>query len=387
MPTVLVCGAGIFGLTAALELRKRGYDVTVTDPGPIPNPDAESTDSSKAIRVEYGADETYTAFMEEALDGWREWDRQWVAENGESLFHETGVMYVSREAMAPGGFEHDSYEVLMRRDHLLERLDAAKLRERFPAWSTGAYVDGYFNRTGGYAESGRVVARLCARAIASGVNVIEGFGAIHITDDNTVEDGSGRRISADAIVVAAGAWTSKLVPELSPHLLCVAQPVFHLRPAEPALFEAVRFPTFGADIAKTGYYGFPIMPDGTVKIANHGPGFRADPDAPRVMLPEHEPALRAFLRDTFPALADAPVAETRICIYCDTKDEHFWIAPHPARPNLVVATGGSGHAFKFAPLLGRWIADAVEGRVVDRFRWRTGVALHGVEAARHHGPV
>jgi sarcosine oxidase/L-pipecolate oxidase len=57
---------------------------------------------------------------------------------------------------------------------------------------------------------------------------------------------------------------------------------------------------------------------------------------------------------------------------------------HPTRPNVVVATGGSGHAFKFAPLVGRWIADAVAGDIIPRFAWRTGAAS-GQEAARHHG--
>jgi glycine/D-amino acid oxidase-like deaminating enzyme len=54
-------------------------------------------------------------------------------------------------------------------------------------------------------------------------------------------------------------------------------------------------------------------------------------------------------------------------------DEHFWIAQHPSRPGLTVAAGGSGHAFKFAPVLGSIIADAVEGRqnpILQKFRWR-----------------
>ena len=83
-------------------------------------------------------------------------------------------------------------------------------------------------------------------------------------------------------------------------------------------------------------------------------------------------------------LATSPIRKTRICVYCDTVDEHFWIAPHPERTNLVVATGGSGHAFKFAPLLGGWIADALEGKVVDRFRWRAdSKSARGEEPARH----
>ncbi len=380
---MIVCGAGIFGVCAALELRRRGDDVTLTDPGPIPHPDAESNDISKAVRMDYGADRVYAGMMEEALEGWRAWDRAWVAENGQSLFHETGVLYVARDEMTRGGFEHDSFEVLIERGHLPERLDARSLTARFPAWSTGAYIDGYFNRVGGFAESGRVVARLANEATRAGVRVIEGFRAARVLERG-VEAADGAHLEADAVVLCAGAWTPKLLPELAGHLFATAQPVFHLRSPDPRLFDPVRFPTFGADIARTGFYGFPATAEGLVKIANHGPGFACDPDGPRALLPDHEPSLRAFLKETFPALEHAELAGTRVCIYCDTKDEHFWIDRHPTRANLVVAAGGSGHAFKFAPLVGGWIADALGGRTLDRFRWRTDVSARGLEAARHH---
>jgi glycine/D-amino acid oxidase-like deaminating enzyme len=53
-----------------------------------------------------------------------------------------------------------------------------------------------------------------------------------------------------------------------------------------------------------------------------------------------------------------------------------------------VATGGSGHAFKFAPVLGDLVADAAEGApppLGGKFAWRPGAAARPEEAARHHG--
>ncbi len=46
----LIVGAGIYGVTAALELRSRGHRVSLIDPGPIPHPLAASTDISKVVR-------------------------------------------------------------------------------------------------------------------------------------------------------------------------------------------------------------------------------------------------------------------------------------------------------------------------------------------------
>jgi glycine/D-amino acid oxidase-like deaminating enzyme len=389
---VAVVGAGIFGVTAALALRSRGYGVSLFDPGPLPHPLAESTDISKIVRLDYGPDDAYLALMESAIEGWRRWNEVL----GERVFHEVGVVFLSRSPMAPGGFEHESFVRLAARKHPVERLDAAAIRARFPAWSTGAYVDGYWNPIGGYAESGRVVERLLREAARAGVQLFDGYAFERLDERGSRvagivvrKGGEVATFAADGVVVAAGAWTPHLLPSLAPSLRSVGQPVFHLAPSDSSAYQARTFPVFGADIARTGYYGFPANREGVVKIANHGLGRPVHPGsvAERVVTADEEAALRAFLREAFPALADAPIARTRVCVYCDTWDGHFWIAPDPDRQGLVVAAGGSGHAFKFAPVIGDIIADAVEGRaspLLDRFRWRPEVRpSHSEEAARH----
>jgi sarcosine oxidase / L-pipecolate oxidase len=384
----LVIGGGIFGVTAALELRARGLDVTLADPGPLPHPLAESTDISKVVRSDYGADEDYTALGERALEGWRRWNAAWPVPR----FHETGVAFLTRAPMEPGGFEHDSFATLSRRGHRIERLDAAEIARRFPAYRPGALVDGYFHADAGWAESGAAVAQLVAECRARGVTVREGCAIDRLGDEPARAAFAGghvdEAIAADVVVVAAGSWTPRLVPALAGSLRAVGQPVFQLRPADPSLFEAARFPVFGADISRTGYYGFPVTRDGIVKIANHGTGIAmGDGDAvPRSTTPAQERALRELLRDTFPALAGAPLVETRLCVYGDSPDSHFWIARDPARPHVTVAAGGSGHAFKFAPVLGELIADIALGiphPLAHKLRWRPGLADDsGGDAAR-----
>src|SRR5271169_1439756 len=119
----LVVGAGIFGVTAALELRERGHDVVLLDPGPLPHPLAASTDMSKVVRVEYGNDEDYTSLAEEAISGWHRWNE----ELGEELYHETGVIFLRSTRIEPGTFEGDSEAVLLRRGRHVERVDREAL--------------------------------------------------------------------------------------------------------------------------------------------------------------------------------------------------------------------------------------------------------------------
>src|SRR5207249_6569211 len=87
-----------------------------------------------------------------------------------------------------------------------------------------------------------------------------------------------------------------------------------------------------------------------------------------------------------PELAEAPIVYTRVCMYCDTHDGNFWIAPDPEREGLVIAAGDCGHGFKFAPVLGEIIADAVEQKsnpILEKFRWRPAVPVGtGTDFAR-----
>jgi glycine/D-amino acid oxidase-like deaminating enzyme len=386
-PSILIVGAGIFGLTAAWELRLRGWDVEVIDPGPIPRPTAASTDISKVVRMDYASDELYTRMAEAALAGWDRWNRRWTP----PLYHEDGFLVLSSGPMQPGGFEHDSFSVLRARGHEVERVDSTDARRRFTAWSNRDYPDGYFNPRAGWAESGNVTARIAGEARAAGVRLTEGTTFDRVIESNGRVTGmrtkDGRILDADAILIASGAWTPVLLPCLASVMWTTGQPVVHFGVDDPSAWQAPGFPVWAADIAGSGWYGFPALADGTLKIGHHGAGRRVDPDAPRTILPEETEQFRQFLRRHLPRLAHAPIRSTRLCLYCDTFDGDFWIDEDPARPGLFVAAGDSGHGFKFAPVLGPLIADVIERKPNgwrERFKWRARVR-DGREAARALG--
>ncbi len=389
MPRVIVVGAGINGVTAAIELKKRGHRVVLVDPGPLPHPLAASTDISKAVRAAYGADEDYAALAERSIELWRAWNREF----GVELYHETGALFLRQQTMQAGDFEYESCKVLQKHGHEFERIDSAKLRQRYPAFNAELYRDGFFDPKAGYVESGRVVATLVERAKSLGVELREHakFTALNESDNcvkGIVLEGHNH-LAGDAVIIAAGAWTPFMLPFTRTFFRATGHPVFHLKPDTPDLFLPEKFPFFGADISTTGYYGFPLN-QGVVKIANHGPGREMSPDSPeREVTPEEERDLRKFLAASLPPLAKAPIFYTRICMYCDTADGDFWIACDPERPGLVIATGDSGHGFKFAPVLGQIISDAVEGKtnpLLQKFRWRPEVKSGEAKEAARFNP-
>lgn len=379
---ILVVGGGVFGAAGALELQKRGREVALVDVGPLPHPAASSTDISKVIRMDYGADEFYMEVMERALAGWRAWNEGWQR----PLFHEVGFLLLSHEEMVPGTFEGDSYALLRERGHVPQRLGREALAGQFPAWAEGGHVDGYYNPEAGWVEAGQVVRELIHACRSEGVAIHEGRRVTELRRRGSRVTGVQTErgpLEAQWVMLASGAWTPALLPKLADKVWSVGQPVIHFKVPEPERFQPPEFLPWASDIARSGWYGFPALADGTLKMANHGPGKALPPSGTADVHSEQVEAFRRFLGECLPPLVHAPILHSRLCFYADSWDGDLYIDRVPGQPGLVVATGGSGHGFKFAPLLGNWIADALEGRDnpdLHRFAWRDRGARRTEEA-------
>ena len=373
-----IIGAGIFGVSTAVELCKRKYRVAILNPGKIPHPLAESTDISKIIRMEYGTDVEYMEMVEECLPVWREWNDLFK----DTLFHETGFLLLSQRSLDTNksNFESASYHNLIKKNYKPEFLSKNEIAKRFPFINSEKYAEGFYHAIGGYAESGRVVETLTRYAKQLGCEIYEEQTAEQLLIErnriNGVKTREGRTFSAGHLVVCAGNLTPFLVPDLHPYMKITGHPVFHIKPKQPELFDYPAMTVFAADISNTGWYGFPLHPnENVVKIANHGIGIKInDPEKDeRKVYNKDIIQLRKFLIETIPSLANDPIIYTRRCCYTDTLDGHFWIDNHPEIKNLTVGFGGSGHGFKMAPLLGDMIATVAEGKNHKwsaRYRWR-----------------
>lgn len=373
----LIVGAGIFGITTAIELRKRDYEVCIINPDKIPHPLAASTDINKIVRMEYGSDLFYLEMANECIDIWHNWNKLF----GETLYHEVGFMLACRASMESEkqNFEKVSYNHLISKGHQPERMQGETISTRFPAFKKGVYIDGFYHKKAGYAESGRVVEKLTEYGRQLGVSVFEGQTAIELVRSNNqvlgIKTKEGAEFKAGHTIICAGAYTPYLIPELQPFMNVTGHAVFHVKPSRPELFSYPNLSVFSADTSNTGWYGFPMHPhEKVIKIANHGVGLKLHPEKDeRVVTQKDVESFRHFLENTFPSLANDPIVYTRRCLYCDTLDGDFWIDQHPNLSGLTIGAGGSGHGFKMAPVLGSLIANAaenIEDPRLNRFRWR-----------------
>lgn len=377
MHDYLIIGGGIFGLTAAIELVKRKHRVALLNPDSIPHHLAASTDISKVVRMEYGSDTEYFQMAETCMVRWREWNDFF----GVQLYHEVGLMMLCKEKIESDqqSFERNNIENLKANGYQINRMDAQALAKRFPALKEGTYTDGNFNPKAGYVESSLVIETLANYARKLGVEIHEGQTAISFDVENgrlhAVKTKEGKTFSCGHAIVAAGAHTPYMIPELKPYIKITGHPIFGIKPNNPHNFIPPQFAVFMADISNTGWYGFPFSKKhGIIKIAKHAQGLIVDPDKDDRRVTDAEiQDFRNFLQHSFPELLDDPLVYTHRCLYTDSLDGHFWIDQHPAIKGLSISTGGSGHAMKMGPILGEMTADMAEGKTHKysaRYRWR-----------------
>ena len=212
---VCVVGAGIFGLGAALELRRRGHEVTLVERGGIPNPEASSTDVSKAIRRTNYPNEIYVELVTRAAAQWREWHDR----TSRSIYFQTGKLIAVRGF----GPEHEAlagWETLSRLGKDVTELTAGEVEERLPQFAVSGEDRLFHDPWAGYLRSGQALTDLAGLARDAGVQIRENTRVTAVE-----ETGSGARVrwasearDWDRVVVAAGPWVAQLLPVMEPRV-------------------------------------------------------------------------------------------------------------------------------------------------------------------------
>jgi sarcosine oxidase len=121
-------------------------------------------------------------------------------------------------------------------------------------------------------------------------------------------------------------------------------------------------PVYLFELSDGIFYGFPKLDPRGVKVAEHTGGRVVRPGgADRMTDPVEQDRLMSFLKAHLPSVTNEVSGHT-VCLYTMSPDEHFLVDRHPQHPNVVFAAGLSGHGFKFAPVLGKALADlALDG--------------------------
>ena len=286
-------------------------------------------------------------------------------------------------------------EYLRGRGADIEVLSKAEVRARFTQFNLGSGEVCVYDGWAGYLESGRAVSVMARLAGEGGVELrertyVEGVGETGSHGEVAV---NGRRERFDRVVVAAGCWVGSLLPAIGAGVRVTHQEMLFIVPDDPARFAHGAMPVWSLEPDGEGWYGFPMLREGYVKVSKDAPGGTVDPDLDRAGTSEFAEQAQAFLRERIPDLAEGRVVGGRSCLYTVTPDDHFIVDRAPGMDRVFVAGGGSGHGFKFGGSIGPVIGDAVEdipNPLGDRFRMGNrfeGAAPSGEASRGYARPV
>lgn len=349
----MVLGLGGIGSAAAYWLsRSCDGDVVGVDQFPLGHDRGGSEDHSRIIRLSYHTP-GYVELAQAAYDAWEEVE----VDSGEPVILTTGGL-----DLAPGGAAiglDDYTKSLEAAGVAFELLDCDEIGRRWPQWRLEDDVIGLYQERSGIAMASRAnrVHRDLARR--QGATLIEQSPVSSIREaggEVEVETTDGR-YRAETLIIAAGAWTNRLLSHfgVSYPLEVTLEQVVYVAPSDPAAFHPRRFPVW-IWMDEPCFYGFPIFGEPAVKLGWDRCGVPTDPDTRDfVPRPEVTGALLDFASRRLPAV-DGAVRMEKTCLYTLTPDRDFVIGPVPGHQRVLVAVG-AGHAFKFASLIGRVLAE------------------------------
>ena len=313
---VAIVGAGVMGCATAWALRARGAEVTLYEQFGLDHERGSSHGRTRIFRVAY-PDPYWVRLAQDAYGGWQELDP--------GVLGLYGLIELVADPALTSARALDACGIPYR---LLDGDEVRSFGASLPHGWSALHV----------ADAGVVFAERARHAF------LEAAGAEAETN-RRVE--STDELDADVVVVTAGSWIRDFFPDLPVKVTRETVAYFEREgPPPPSIVDLD---------AETGGHGMYSLHDPLhgLKAGAHHAGAEAHPDSEAPPDPTIVERIAAWVRDRFPDVDPDPVA-TQTCLYTTTADEHFILE---RRGRVVVGSACSGHGFKFAPAVGRRLAE------------------------------
>ncbi len=357
---VIVLGVGAMGASACYHLAARGAAVLGLEQFDIPNDRGSAHGQSRAFRMCYFEHPDYVPLLRRSLELWHELEEI----TARKLLYETGGIW-----FGPNDCEliAGSRDAAVTHDLAHEWIQHDDVSKRYPQFTVPDDYVGFYEPQAALLLPEKIISAYAENAAKDGAVLRANDPVVKWRSDGrvvNVETTQGT-YEADQLVVCAGPWSDRIVGDLGVPLSVTRQIAIWVQPERPERFVLGTLPIWAIDRPAGGmYYGFPILDDQPgFKLSVHCPGPSTDPDTiDRVVQPDEMNELREMLGRFIPG-ADGPLLASSVCMYTNTPDAHFTADHHPQHANVTIATGFSGHGFKFASVVGEALADlALDGR-------------------------
>jgi len=358
----IVIGAGAMGSAAAYYLSERMQRVLLLEQFELDHRLGSSYGYSRIIRYAYDHPE-YVELAKETFPLWyslqEKLGEQLVVQTGGIDFGPAGEasLEATIAAMQASGL---SYELLT----------PAESNVRFPQFQLPEGFKALYQPDSGFVKASNSVRGHIKLAQANGALVKDAtpVTAIALQFDGVEVSTADGSYSAGSLIVTAGGWAKSLLEQtgLDLPLAPLRCQLNFMAPTDLSPYQAESCPIWIAHVGSLfpeAIYGIPSHDGSGFKIAFHGgPAFSHPSEIDREPDVKNVAALRPFMREHIPGIAQAPVRESRICIYTQTPDEHFIVDKHPEHAHVAIGAGFSGHGFKFSTTVGKMLTEiALDG--------------------------
>ncbi|KAJ5339537.1 FAD dependent oxidoreductase [Penicillium brevicompactum] len=357
---VAVVGLGALGSGAAYQAAVKGAKVIGFEQFELGHVRGASHDTSRIVRTSYGSPE-FVALARSAYKDWAELERR----SGLKMLDITGgVVFLPRGGPTPSS---DFTKSLDENGVAYELLDSKDVNKRWPGFNIPDGIDAVYTPDTGIAHASKSVTTMQYQARANEAVLREKTRVDRIipdTDGVVIETSNGR-VRAGKVIIAADAWINKLLKPLGVEipLTVMQEQITYFKPKDSARFDPARFPVWIWGGEKW-FYGFPTYGEPTIKAGQDAQQNVMSPDQRTfVQSPEILKTLTGFMDTIIPDHGQE--LRTVTCQYAITEDRQFIIGALPNYPDVIIALG-NGHAFKFAPAIGRVVAElAIDGKTSD----------------------
>lgn len=352
----IVVGLGTMGSAALARLALRGRRVLGLEQFYPAHSHGSSHGGGRVFRTAYFEDSRYVPVLLRAGELWEDLERR----TSRTILIRSGAVVVGR----PGGDSEVDRSIASARQYGIphEVLDSAELRRRWPVFRPRPDEIAVYEPGGGVLLAEEAVLAHQEVAIMAGAQALFGTKVLRWADLPggcvSVLTTSGE-FTADRLVLTAGPWFGKLVPETDP-FLAPERVVYHrFKPVgSEAALSPESLPAYIVKRPDTGnFYGFPSLPGIGVKIGLGYDGRSADPDKiDRNVYPDEAEEARRQLADWMPEAAGECLG-SKVCMVTPTPDRHFILGIHPQHPQVILGALCAGHGFKFSSAMGEVLAD------------------------------
>jgi sarcosine oxidase/sarcosine oxidase subunit beta len=349
---VLIVGGGIAGMSAAWALARRGFKVEIFEQGQIPNPRGSSYDEHRITRHHYGESKGYARLMPAAF---KAFDALY-ADIGARPFDPLPLVALMREDTP---FFEASLESLEELGIAYQRLAVEEIARRYPMIETSGLTAGFEAGGAGVLFPTRILIALAVHLTGRGVRFHPSTLVTAVDPERGTVTVGDTVHGGDVVIVAAGAWIDRLVPDFKGMAVPSRQTAFYLAPPLDLAAAWAKAPIFIDLGMATRSYTIPPRPGTRLRIGDHLFTRTGDPDDDRVATEEDIARLMGAARAAYRGFERYTMLERKACFYTVTEDEGFIIKPIGAKGYGLSAC--SGHGFKFGPLMGEGLARVVAG--------------------------